>query len=77
MLCHPPGFAAVWVCMLHRTVAQFEWCSPSVAGGAQHWSARGVFDRRATLWGSWAVKGRVLRFWFGGDSGYCPIFPVS
>lgn len=41
---------------------------------AQHWSARGVFDRRATLWGGWAVLGQQLRFWFAGDTGYCPVF---
>lgn len=42
----------------------------------QHWSARGIFDRRATLWGSWVVKGPDLSFWFAGDSGYCPVFTV-
>eukprot|EP00879_Flechtneria_rotunda_P018761 GHRR01019694.1.p1 GENE.GHRR01019694.1~~GHRR01019694.1.p1 ORF type:complete len:406 (+),score=109.99 GHRR01019694.1:100-1317(+) len=41
---------------------------------AQHWSARGAFDRRATLWGGWAVLGEQLRFWFAGDTGYCPVF---
>jgi N-acyl-phosphatidylethanolamine-hydrolysing phospholipase D len=33
---------------------------------AQHWSARGALDRRATLWGGWAVLGHSLRFWFAG-----------
>ncbi|KAF8056443.1 Napepld [Scenedesmus sp. PABB004] len=42
---------------------------------AQHWSARGAFDRRATLWGGWAVVGEARRFWFAGDTGYCPVFP--
>jgi N-acyl-phosphatidylethanolamine-hydrolysing phospholipase D len=41
---------------------------------AQHWSARGAWDRRATLWGGWAVLGQQLRFWFAGDTGYCPVF---
>eukprot|EP00775_Hariotina_reticulata_P002822 gene2822-3115_t len=41
---------------------------------AQHWSARGMFDRRTTLWGGWAVLGQQLRFWFAGDTGYCPVF---
>ncbi|WIA35529.1 hypothetical protein OEZ86_003955 [Tetradesmus obliquus] len=41
---------------------------------AQHWSARGALDRRATLWGGWAVLGHDLRFWFAGDTGYCPVF---
>ena len=41
---------------------------------AQHWSMRGVFDRKSTLWGGWAVSGPELRFWFAGDTGYCPVF---
>eukprot|EP00878_Enallax_costatus_P024765 GHUV01026450.1.p1 GENE.GHUV01026450.1~~GHUV01026450.1.p1 ORF type:complete len:360 (+),score=55.78 GHUV01026450.1:835-1914(+) len=41
---------------------------------AQHWSARGGYDRRATLWGGWAVLGPQLKFWFAGDTGYCPVF---
>ncbi len=41
---------------------------------AQHWSARGALDRRHTLWGGWAVLGQQLRFWFAGDTGYCPVF---
>ncbi|KAI8475789.1 MAG: beta-lactamase superfamily domain-containing protein [Monoraphidium minutum] len=41
---------------------------------AQHWSARGVLDARRTLWGGWAVVGEAQRFWFAGDTGYCPVF---
>jgi len=37
---------------------------------AQHWSARGAFDRRLALWGSFAVLGPARRFYFTGDSGY-------
>lgn len=47
-------------------------CLPS-----QHISNRGLFDRCATLWGSWAVE-EVLesslrtpkKVWFAGDTGY-------
>jgi N-acyl-phosphatidylethanolamine-hydrolysing phospholipase D len=42
---------------------------------AQHWSARGVLDRRQTLWGGYAVMGQQRRFWFAGDTGMCPVFP--
>jgi N-acyl-phosphatidylethanolamine-hydrolysing phospholipase D len=40
----------------------------------QHWSSRSLWDRRKTLWGGYAVLGRRLRFWFAGDTGYCPAF---
>jgi N-acyl-phosphatidylethanolamine-hydrolysing phospholipase D len=36
----------------------------------QHWSQRGPFDNRMTLWGSYAVIGPEHRFYFGGDTGY-------
>ncbi|KIZ07365.1 N-acyl phosphatidylethanolamine phospholipase D [Monoraphidium neglectum] len=41
---------------------------------AQHWSARGIMDRRKTLWGGWAALGERSRFWFAGDTGYAPVF---
>ncbi len=39
---------------------------------AQHWSARGLFDRNQTLWCGWVVKGHGLNFYFSGDTGYSP-----
>ncbi len=27
-----------------------------------------------TLWGSWAIVGSKHRAWFGGDTGFCPVF---
>jgi len=41
---------------------------------AQHWSGRGLLDRRVTLWGSYAVIGPQHRFYFAGDTGYFPGF---
>ncbi len=40
---------------------------------SQHWSARGLYDRRKTLWASWhmTVGGKTL--WFAGDTGYNPL----
>lgn len=37
---------------------------------AQHWSARGLFDRNRTLWGGWAISAADLGFFFAGDTGY-------
>jgi L-ascorbate metabolism protein UlaG (beta-lactamase superfamily) len=36
----------------------------------QHWSARSLFDRNETLWGSWAIEHPSFRFWFAGDLAY-------
>jgi L-ascorbate metabolism protein UlaG (beta-lactamase superfamily) len=36
----------------------------------QHWSARTLWDRNETLWGSWALIHPKFRFWFSGDLGY-------
>ncbi|HET7876000.1 MAG TPA: MBL fold metallo-hydrolase [Methylomirabilota bacterium] len=37
---------------------------------AQHFSQRGLGDRNARLWASWAVLARERRLYFGGDTGY-------
>lgn len=39
---------------------------------SQHWSARGLFDRRKTLWASWNIKIGDKTIWFAGDTGYNP-----
>lgn len=37
---------------------------------SQHWSARGLFDRRKTLWASWRINLKGISIWFAGDTGY-------
>ncbi len=37
---------------------------------AQHWSRRGLFDRRRTLWGGHVLTSRHRQVFFAGDSGY-------
>ncbi|MEZ5651887.1 MAG: MBL fold metallo-hydrolase [Burkholderiaceae bacterium] len=37
---------------------------------AQHWSARGLFDRNQSLWGGWVIAGDRRKVYFAGDSGY-------
>jgi L-ascorbate metabolism protein UlaG (beta-lactamase superfamily) len=44
-------------------------CTP-----AQHFSARGPFDRDRTLWCGWSVRAGDWRVYFAGDSGYFPEF---
>jgi N-acyl-phosphatidylethanolamine-hydrolysing phospholipase D len=35
---------------------------------ARHWSRRGLFDMRRSLWSSWAVTSDDRRFFFAGDT---------
>ena len=39
----------------------------------QHWSARGIFDKRETLWGGFYIQGKQKVF-FAGDTGYGKVF---
>lgn len=41
---------------------------------AQHWSARGLFDRHQTLWGGYVIENQDLQIYFGGDTGYGKVF---
>jgi N-acyl-phosphatidylethanolamine-hydrolysing phospholipase D len=40
----------------------------------QHWCARGIFDRNKMLWSSWLARTPRASYFFGGDTGYCPVF---
>ncbi len=42
----------------------------------RHWSSRTIFDRNKTLWGSFALISKHNRFFFGGDTAYCPVFKL-
>ena len=64
-------------------IQQFDWWdvdTPETEGASlkveaqpsQHWSARGLFDRRKTLWASWRIELGDKSFWFAGDTGYNP-----
>ncbi len=44
---------------------------------AAHWSARGIFDRNKSLWGSWMVhteQSASKSIYFAGDTAYSPHF---
>jgi L-ascorbate metabolism protein UlaG (beta-lactamase superfamily) len=41
---------------------------------SRHWSARGLFDRRETLWGAWMLSAQGRSVYFAGDTGYGPHF---
>lgn len=40
----------------------------------QHWSARGMFDRNKSLWGSWMILYKGQKIYFAGDTGYSSHF---
>jgi N-acyl-phosphatidylethanolamine-hydrolysing phospholipase D len=50
----------------HHTVQGVEFHLTPV----QHWSARSINDRSATLWGGWAVFGADFHWYYAGDTGY-------
>jgi len=57
------------------------WESAALAEGmelhcvpAQHFSARGLFDRNRTHWCGWVLKSAERSAYFAGDTGYCPHF---
>ena len=37
---------------------------------AQHWSSRGLSDRRMALWGGFMLRSRAATIYFAGDTGY-------
>ncbi len=64
-----------------RIVEMDWWKSSEVAGSvklhsvpAQHFSARGTFDRNATLWGGFVLSGPSGNLFFAGDTGMGPHF---
>lgn len=61
-------------------VREMDWWDRTAFAGitfqampSQHWSARGLFDRRKTLWASWLIALDERQIWFAGDTGYNPV----
>lgn len=40
----------------------------------RHYSGRGIFDYKATLWASWSLIGPEHRLFYSGDTGYSKLF---
>lgn len=43
---------------------------------AQHWSARGPWDKNESLWGGWWIKSKDTTLFHAGDTGHGPHFKV-
>ncbi len=57
------------------------WASATLDGGmeihsvpAQHFAARGPFDRNQTHWCGWVLRSSGQAIYFAGDTGYCAGF---
>jgi L-ascorbate metabolism protein UlaG (beta-lactamase superfamily) len=64
-----------------QNVHEMDWWDVHVVKGtniaftpSQHWSARGIFDKYDSLWGSYFIEHQHLKIFFGGDTGYGPHF---
>ncbi len=62
-------------------VSEYDWYEESkvknvqlVFAPSRHFSGRGIFNHRQTLWGSWVVLAPELKVYFSGDGGYSPEF---
>ena len=40
----------------------------------QHWCQRSINDKNKALWAGWTCATRNASYFFGGDTGYCPMF---
>ncbi len=43
---------------------------------AQHFSARGLFDRNKSFWSSWVIQSTQVNLFFSSDSGYSKDFKI-
>jgi L-ascorbate metabolism protein UlaG (beta-lactamase superfamily) len=64
-----------------REVKEIDWWETASAASlritatpAQHFSARGPFDRNRALWGGFLIEAAGYRMLFAGDTGYGPHF---
>ncbi|PKQ07377.1 MAG: hydrolase [Alphaproteobacteria bacterium HGW-Alphaproteobacteria-11] len=62
-------------------VVELDWHESHETGGVTatalpvvHWSRRSGFDTNRTLWAGFALKSETHHLFFGGDSGYGPVF---
>lgn len=77
----PLGLKAWFAARGIRSVVELDWWQTHSLRGpkgpvdvvlvpAQHWSARGLGDRMATLWGGFAVFGPDCHWFYAGDTAY-------
>ncbi len=64
-----------------RKVSEYDWYEETMINKiklvftpSRHFSGRGVFNHRQTLWGSWVIIAPNMKVYFSGDGGYSPEF---
>ncbi len=67
--------------VVDNKVSEYDWYEETIVKNIQlvfmpsrHFSGRGIFNHRQTLWGSWVVIAPQLKVYFSGDGGYSPEF---
>ncbi|MDP8098504.1 MBL fold metallo-hydrolase [Pasteurella atlantica] len=67
--------------VVNEKVTEYDWYEEVnfnhiqfVFAPSRHFSGRGIFNHRQTLWGSWAIIAPKLKAYFSGDGGYSPEF---
>ena len=65
----------------YRKIHELDWWGRKSVRGltisalpAVHDSGRGLTDKDETLWASWAIVSGESKYFFGGDTGYSPVF---
>lgn len=77
----PLGLARLLRRLGFDQIVELDWGQTAPFGAAelrcvraQHFAARGIFDRYRTLWCGWAVTLTSGTLYFAGDSGFGPFF---
>ncbi len=77
----PLGLKSVFSDCGYKKIYELDWWMDVnigelniVALPAVHDSGRGLMDKDETLWSSWAVITGDKKYYFGGDTGYSPVF---
>jgi N-acyl-phosphatidylethanolamine-hydrolysing phospholipase D len=77
----PLGLGAFFRDRGYAKVVELDWHGTTKVGEASftalpciHFSRRGPFDMRKTLWATWGLEANGRRIFFSGDTGYGPVF---
>ncbi len=77
----PLGLTSDFLDCGYKNIYELDWWKAAnvdelniIALPAVHDSGRGLMDKDDTLWSSWAIFSESKKYYFGGDTGYSPVF---